>query len=438
MEHIALLIFLLVLSGFFSGAEIALFSLGAEKIQALKNRAKSTKRVAKIEKLERMKANSSRLLVTILIGNNVVNIASTSLATILAVEWAATAGASSDTTMLVGIVTGVMTFLILFFGEITPKALANKYSLGFSLIAAPILRVLQILLSPIVIPLASVVDAFASKSEPEHGLSEDELKAAIELSEKEGKIIHDEKELIEKALEFDEHTVGSIMTPRSKMYLMEDNTSLKEAISQISETKFSRIPVFHQDHDQIIGILTVHTLIQAINKKNISKKNVANIPLINPLKVPPMMKIHSLLKEFQEKKLHMALVHDEHGGLVGLITMEDIVEEIFGEIRDEQDSSVPLIQRVGKFSFQCHPDAELEHIENFLKEALEEKAPERFPWELQDENKSLNYFLLEQFERFPKKGESITLKQPRTSSFVFLVEKLKDGSIDSIKLTIKK
>ncbi len=437
MEHIILLLVLLVLSGFFSGAEIALFSLGAEKIQAMKNRAKSPKRVAKIEKLERMKANSSRLLVTILIGNNVVNIASTSLATILAVQWAETAGAESDTTMLVGLVTGVMTFLILFFGEITPKALANKYSLGFSLIAAPILRVLQIMLSPIVIPLASMVDAFASKSEPEHGLSEDELKAAIELSAKEGKIIHGEKELVEKALEFDEHTVGSIMTPRSKIYFMEDDTPVSEGIQQIGDVKFSRIPIFHETHDQIIGILTIHAIIQSLGDPEINQKNVANLSLINPLKVPPMMKIHSLLKEFQDKKIHMALVYDEHGGLVGLITMEDILEEVFGEIRDEQDGCAPTIQRIGKMDFLCHPDIELEHVEAFLNEELKHEAPKRFPWQLQDENKGLNYFLLEQFERFPAEGEEIMLKNPRTKSFTFIVEKLKDDRIESIILKIK-
>ena len=132
----------------------------------------------------------------------------------------------------------------------------------------------------------------------------------------------------------------------------------------------------------------------------------------------------------------MALVYDEHGGLVGLITMEDIMEEIFGEIQDEQDDPQKKIQRIGKNKFSCDPEIELEQIESSLKEILGKKAPERFPWELEDENKSVGYFLLEKLERFPEKGEKIEVSETRSTTFTFTVEKIENEQILSVSFEV--
>jgi putative hemolysin len=174
--------FLLLLSSFFSGAEIALFSLGPAKIQAMKNKAKTLKEKSRVLRLQEMKQDSDKLLVTILIGNNLVNIGASSMATVLALDLGAQYGLGNNKNLLIGIVTGVMTFLILFFGEITPKALAHKHARQYSLFAAPILKILEYILYPIVIPLAKITKKFMGSRKARYGLSEEELKAAVELS----------------------------------------------------------------------------------------------------------------------------------------------------------------------------------------------------------------------------------------------------------------
>ena len=435
MDEVPLLVLLLFLSGFFSGAEIAIFSIGQEKIQALKKGNTSERKLRRIARLELLKATPSKLLVTILIGNNVVNVASSALATVLATDFAMSRGFEGSTGMVIGIVTGVMTFLILLFGEITPKAFAHKHAVKFSLFVAPILNVLQILLYPIVMPLSSLVDRFSGTEEQKHGLSEDELKAAIELSEKEGAIEAEEKELVEKVLEFNEHSVETIMTPRSKIFALPDDTPVLEAIEKYTEFRFSRIPIFHETVDQVVGILTVHALAEKAAENDFKTMRVANLRLVNPLKIPTTMKIDSLLREFQKQKVHMALVLDEHGGIVGLITLEDVMEEIFGEIEDEQDEERIHIRRSGKRKFLCSPDVELEQIEEFVEKELGKSAPQNFPWELEDENKTLGYLILEKLERFPGEGEKIVIEGHRVK-FELLVKKVEGEKMEEVEVGV--
>lgn len=436
MEDIPLLLLLLVLSGFFSGMEIALFSLGAEKIQALKNKAKTKKLRKKIEALELLKQDSDKLLVTILIGNNIVNVAASSMATVLALRLSERFGFGENINLIIGIVTGVMTFLILIFGEITPKALAHKYALKFSLFSAPIIKFLQILLYPIVFPISLLTKKFTGSQEKKHGLSEDELKAAIELSEKEGQIDAEERDLFEKVLEFNEHSVESIMTPRSKVFALPDNTSSGDVISKISQENFSRIPIYHETLDEIIGILKVNQIVHEFQKPDFAEKNVANFSLLSPVKIPLTMKIDTLLRQFQTEKNHMALVYDEHGGFIGLITLEDIIEEIFGEFEDETDEEENTLRQIGKQCFWCSSETELEHIEKFLRKKLGEKAPKELPWNKEEENKTLSYFILEQLEHFPEKDEQFTVKT-EAKTFLFTIKETTEERIESVEIEIK-
>ena len=226
--ELILLFVLLLLSGFFSGAEIALFSMGAEKISALKKQTAKKKARQRVLRLEALKADPQKLLVTILIGNNVVNVSSSALATVMATSFAENSGFGGSEALVIGIVTGVMTFLLLLFGEITPKSLAHRHAASFSLWVAPFLSIMQIVLSPVVIPLSKFVKQVSGNQEEKQGLTEDELKAALELSEQEGKIDHDEKEWVEKILEFGEHTVENVMTPRSKIFAFADSMNIKK------------------------------------------------------------------------------------------------------------------------------------------------------------------------------------------------------------------
>lgn len=435
MGEIILLLVLLLLSGFFSGAEIALFSLGNEKIQALKNKTHNEKELRRIQRLELLKSDAEKLLVTILIGNNVVNIASSAIATLMATNFAIERGFGDNQTIVIAIVTGVMTFLILLFGEITPKSLAHKYAIQFSLFIAPILSILQFLLYPIVLPLAKLVKKFSGDEEIKHSLSEDELKAALELSEKEGKIDENEREWTEKILELNEHSVETVMTPRSKVFALEDDTPTNEAIQAIQEQSFSRIPIFHENLDNIIGVLTIHSIFEKISDKGFDKLNVVNLPLRSPIKIPITMKIGTLFKEFQETKTHMGIVYDEFGGLVGIITMEDVLEEIFGEIQDEEDDEIEDIRQSGKSSFTFAGETELEALENFIQEKLSH-PPSHLPWKLEDENKTVGLFILENLEKFPVKDESIKLKV-RGKTFTFTVKEIESERIEEVELVIK-
>ena len=439
MEELPILILLLALSGFFSGAEIALFSLSPEKIQALKNTADHEKVLKKIARLEAMRKDSNKLLVTILIGNNVVNVAASSMATIVAMNFSEKVGGSISTNTVIGFVTGIMTFLILIFGEITPKALCHRHALSFSLFSAPILKVLEIILYPIVYPIAALTKKFAGDQQTT-SLSENELKAALELSEREGAIESNERELVENALDFDEHSVETIMTPRSKIFGLADNTPVPEALPKIAEETYSRIPIFHENLDEIIGVLRVQSLIEEMLKPDFQEKNLANLSLQSPLKVPLTMKLDSLLKFFQTEKQHLAFVHDQHGGLIGLITLEDIVEEIFGEIHDEEDEEEILIRRSGRTEFWCNSEIELEQIEKFLAAELSkdfgQSRARLLPWALEEENHELTYFLLDKFEHFPKLNEKITL-DAESHSFIFEITKLDGEQIQEVTLTIE-
>ncbi|MDH3324417.1 MAG: hemolysin family protein [Candidatus Peregrinibacteria bacterium] len=428
------MVLLLILSGFFSGTEIALFSLGPEKIQALKKSAKTPKERNKITRLEVLKSDPNTLLVTILVGNNFVNIFASALATLTAVNFAKDLGYAENSSLVIGTVTGVMTFAILLFGEIIPKSFAHKHALRFSMIAAPVLSVLQILLFPVVFPLSKLVKKF-SGGELKHGMSENELKAAIELSEKEGKIESDEKELVEKVLEFDTHDVDSVMTPRSKIFSLSGDLSTINALPQITEAGFSRIPISGKNSDDIIGILTVHLCLDESQKKGFENKKISDLPLLEVFKIPPTMKIDSLLKEFQNKKTHMAIVYDEHGGIVGVITLEDVIEEVFGEFLDENDEEF-FIHRKGRNKFLCDGEIELEHIEKYFIDRMVIKSETNMPWKLSDENKTLAGFLLEKFEKFPNVTEEITVKN-HEMRVTFTIKKVEDQKIKKVEILIR-
>lgn len=435
MNQVPILLLLLVLSGFFSGAEIALFSLGPEKVQALKNNAKTARDKKRIAKLEAIKADPDKLLVTILIGCNLVNVAASSIATVIALGIAQNLGAGEDTSTVIGIVTGVMTLLMLIFSETIPKSLCHRYALRFSVLAAPILRFLQIVFFPVVWPLAKLTASFSGSNEPRHGLTEDELKAALELSEREGRIESDERELVQNILEFDEHSVETVMTPRSKIFGIADNTAVLDALPLIADANFSRIPIFHDTIDDVVGVLKVQHLVEEFLKKDFKKKNMANLPLLAPIKIPLTTKIDALLRQFQDEQSHMALVYDEHGGLIGLITLEDIIEEIFGEFEDESDEVDQLVRRSGKNKFSCDASIELEQIEKFVKKQLGHAPDKHWPWTLEEENKSLAYFLLERLEHLPARGEKLVITEDG-HRFTFIVKKIDGERIAQVDVSI--
>ena len=437
MGEFLVLLVLLLLSGLFSGAETAIFSVGNEKLEALKKKRANKKLRRKILALIKVKQNIDKILVTILICNNALNIAASSIATVIAIEISKNFAIFDNVNLMIGGVVGVMTFLILMFGEITPKALAHKHSMKFALAVSPSLNALSVVLFPVVFLLSRVTRKIVGQKNQQKSLSEDEIKAAIDLSEKEGQIENAEKEMVEKVLEFDQHTVETIMTPRSKVFAVADRELITEAILKNKKHKFSRIPVFHEDLDDIVGVLHIQSVLDNVLSPKWKLKKVANLPLFQPLKIPMTMKIDALQRKFQRENSHMALVYDEFGGVIGLITFEDVMEEIFGEIEDETDEAEIKIHQSGKNSLVCTAETEMEQIEDFIREkfSLRDTITE-WPWKFEDENKSINYFLLEKFERFLHLREKAEMSVGKRK-FIFTVLGLRDENIAKVEIEIK-
>jgi len=432
MNEIPLLILLLVLSGFFSGAEIAFFSLGAEKIRALKNSAKTPAEKRRIARLEKLKSDPNPLLVTILIGSNVVNVAASAMATIFAMNLADSFGVPRESSLVIGTVTGVMTLLLLLFCEIIPKSIAHRHALKFANFSAPILSALQFALFPAVWILAKFVHKFSGEHAIGHGLDENELKAAIELSEREGKIDRDEREWVENILEFDEHSVESVMTPRSKVFTLPGKMPLPLATQKITESGFSRVPIVGETPDEILGIFTIRAVAEAMQNPDFERQKITDLDLDRIFRVPPAMKIDACLREFQKRKTKGACVFDAHGGWLGWISLEDIFEEIFGEFWDENDE-IFFIRETEDQKFIADGEIELEQIEHFWRKKKTLPPDVRTPWKLEDENKTLAEFLLEKFGKFPNLNAKIDVKNDEIA-LNFQIKKLENGMIKEVEI----
>lgn len=407
-----ILIFILILlSGLFSGAEIALFSLSPAKIRGLiENKEKGANAVQKL------RDNPHDLLITILIGNNLVNI----LASVLATSWSTRLFQSN----VLGYVTGVITFLVLVFGEILPKTFAQKYAEGFSRIISPVILFLSYLFLPLVWLFTGITKGTMKlcgvDDSPLKSFTEEEFKAMVDIGAEEGELDEEEKELIENVLDFSETIVEEVMTPRTKMDALDEETILVDAVEYINTHSHSRIPIYRETIDNVIGILSVRQLLHftSHHDNNILLKN---LDLVEPLIVPQTKQIGDLFKDFQDKRTHLAIVVDEHGGVAGLVSMEDILEELVGEIVDESDIEDVLIKKIAPHSWILSGEAEIEDVNAAV--GIELDAPE---------HKTISYLILEKHQEIPEVGEKIELENCE-----LLVEKVAENKIQVVRLLKK-
>ncbi len=315
------IIILLILSAWFSGTEIALFSTtpGAVKSMVL-----AKKKNAKL--LEKILKNKKRLLVVILLGNNLVNITAASMASIW-VEQRFESGA-------LGIATGIMTLLILIFGEMCPKAFAQNHAEKLARLFSPIIYALEIIFYPIVILLEKLLRLITGNKTKDI-VSEQELKAFSRLAVEHGVLKFKEHEMIMNVINFEEKTAKEIMTPRYKMSVINEDAEIDKIAHFISEEGFSRYPVFHNQEDNIIGYVHIIDIMRVLNsdrREDEIKKYVE--PIIT---VDENTKIDKILKKMIKRRIHIALVYRNKEQLIGMLTLEDMLEEIVGEIRDEND-----------------------------------------------------------------------------------------------------
>lgn len=383
--QIIFLLVLLALSGFFSGSETAIISLSDAKVRQL---SKEKKRGSAT--LSLLKQDPHKLLITILIGNNLVNIGASVLATVVFTDFFGSTG--------LGIATGVMTLLVLIFGEITPKSFATKYSVGISLFVAKPLYILQVLLSPIIWIMDKIVKFLMNMMGSEYNeedVSEEEIKALIELGAEKGSIEKREKELLKNILQFNDITVEEVMTPRVSIEALEFDSTLQEAIDFVIKKSHSRIPVYEDTIDNVVGIVTIKDILMFSEQYNDNKK-LGNCELKKPLIVPVSKKIDVLFKEFQKARTHLAIVLDEYGGTAGLVTLEDLLEEIVGEIIDESDVEEMPIKSVSDYEIEAHGVTKLEDINDYLGITIKGH-----------EKEAVSALILDKLNRFPKTGEVI-------------------------------
>lgn len=373
---------LVLMSAYFSASETAFFSMN--KIRMKNMASNGNKRAELVLKLAE---NYDKLLSTILIGNNIVNIASSSIATVLFVKWLGNTGVSVST--------AAMTILVLVFGEITPKSLAKNMPERFALFSAPILRVINIILSPLnfIFAMWQKLVYKVIKPPEDKGVTEEELLTMVEEAQNDGEIDPHESELIRNAIEFNDIEVMDIHTNRVDVVAVDVNTDKDEIERIFRKHGYSRLPVYKNSIDNIIGILNQKDFNNA-SKNDFKIEKIMNTPVF----VVPTMKISQLLTLLQKKKSHMAVIIDEYGGTVGIVTLEDILEELVGEIWDEHDEVIENIKKVGdnKYKVLCSSD-----LDNMF---------ETFNVENEFDIATVGGWVIQTFERIPEIGESFDYK----------------------------
>ena len=361
MEYI-FIVLLLMGSAFFSGSEIAYTSLNKLKIKKENENGKGVQKV-----VHYIYNHYDRALSTILIGNNLVNIAATSLATVLAVNLASKMSDRITDDLASSIVTIVMTILILIFGEITPKMVARRCNESIAKFAAYPLRIMMIVFFPAVVITTGIVNLFSllwkKDEEEEVTITEEEFENILDTVEDEGIIDENQTDLLQSALEFTDQDAADILTPRIDVIGFEINDDMDYILKTISETQFSRYPVYERTIDHIVGVLYVkHLLKELLENENVELKEL----ILEPIYIPKSMKLHAIMNEFRNSQTHMAVVADEYGGTMGIVTMEDVLEQLVGEIWDENDDIINDWQELSPTRYECSGDMNLSEFFDHL------------------------------------------------------------------------
>lgn len=406
-----LVIILIALSAFFSATETAFSSVNRIR---LKNYAgEGNKRAAKTLKIAE---DFDRALSAILIGNNIVNIASASIGTLIFSKL------MGDGPAAVTASTVVMTVMVLIFGEVLPKSMAKENAERFSLSVTPVLSAIIFILTPftaMLVGLKKLVTRWFHNDRKDPSVTEEELKYIIEEIEDEGVLEEQESELVQSALDFDEITVGEILTPRVDVVALNIDDSPDKILSVFQNDNHSRLPVYEKSIDSIIGILNARTFYNAYLKNN--HPDIRTL-IQDTVFVPPTKKISVLLKELQHEKLQLAVVVDQYGGTIGIITVEDILEELVGEIWDENEDAVEDILPIGENQFEVNGDM---NVYDMLEE-LELDYPQ-----FKSSSNSVSGWAFEMFEHIPEIGESFTYE-----NLAVTVKELEEQRITKLLVTV--
>ncbi len=413
------MVLLLILSALFSGSEVAFFSLGPSQLHELNDSDdKSSERILDLLQSPSKTEASKKLLATILVANNFVNIAIVLLSTYL-VDYFVNDSWNDKLTFTVQIV--LVTFIIVLFGEVIPKVYATNNNVALARLMSFPLQVSKKLFYPmstLLIRSTGFIDR-RFENQKAANISKDELEQALELTKDEERS-KEEHKILEGIVSFGSIDVKQIMINRVDITAINNDTSFPDLMNMIENGAYSRIPVFDSSIDEIVGVLYVKDLLLHIRKKDFEWQ-----PLVrNPYFIPENKMIDDLLKEFQEKKIHMALVVDEYGGTSGLITLEDIIEEIVGEITDEFDNDDINYSKLDDDNFIFEgktPLIDVYRLMNIDGDYIEKAK---------GESDSLAGFVIEQSGKIPLKGETIVFENLR-----FTIEASDRRKVKRIKVT---
>jgi len=350
---IIVLIILVIFSGYFSATETAFSTLNKIRVKNWANNG--NKRAILIMKIEN---DFDKFITNVLVGNNIVNILATTLATILFTQiWVDASFAATMTTV-------IMTLTILTFGEILPKTLAKRFPEKFAMFSAPIIKMLSYLFYPLSIIFILMQRVGKKVLKPQHdSVTDEELITIIDEAESSGGLDKDNSELIRSAVEFNDVEVDKIFTPRVDIIAVEKNANMEQIFNTFKKSGFSRLPVYEKNIDNIVGFIHEKDFFFAMHE---GKVNIADI--IQPIQyTQPQVKVDDLLKSMQRSKIHQAVVLDEFGGTEGIVTLEDCIEELVGEIYDESDDIETPFQKVSEKEYIVKGSVDLDDFFDYFK-----------------------------------------------------------------------
>ncbi len=407
-----IIIFLTILSAFFSSSETAITSFNRMR---LKNKAEDGDK--KAAKALEIASDFDKTLSSILIGNTVVNLATTSIVTVLFIDLFGQSGPVLATIFI--------SVVILIFGEILPKSYAKEKADKLILKISSVLSVFIKILYPITVIflwLRKLINKFLNNdSDSEESITEDELKCMIDEIEHQGGLEKDESELVQMALDFDEITVEEILTPRVDIIAVEKNEDIQNIQQILISEKFSRIPVYDKTIDNIVGILLEREFFKNMVLYNNFKMEDN---LQKPLFVPQWLKISDVLKELQRHKTHIAIVTDEHGGTMGIVTMEDVLEELVGEIWDEYDEVEQNIVKIDNYTFEVEGSMNVKDMMEYFDISTKH---------FESEGKTVGGWAMEQLQKILELGDTFEYK-----NIIITIKEIVDQRVTKVTIKINK
>lgn len=406
--QIALVVFLLILSAVSSASETALISLTPAQVRTLVEAKKPG-----ASYLAKLKHQHHKTLILILVWNNFVNIAASAVTTVMMTNLFQSAG--------IGIAMGALTILILIFGEILPKSVATAHAKGIGCFVAPPLYFLGVVMTPLIWLLDFIVGGVLRLFGVKHmvQVTDEELIAMASIGAEEGSIDEHELELIENALEFNDIPVEGIMTPRVHVDAIPETFKLDEATEFAVNHTHTRIPIYRDNIDHIVGILSLKELLKQYHtQEDPEHTSLRQINLLTPLKVPHTMKVQELFRQFKKKRMHMAIVLDEYGGTLGIVTMEDLLEELVGDIEDEQDLEEEHVKKISDHIYELSGRVELDDLTKIMKVKFKHPG-----------YKTVSFFIIEELGYLPREGQTVLFE-----NWQFTVTQMLRNTILKVKL----